>query len=107
MYASQEAIKSVEAKMEKLTLKDFDGENVDNMASWLLGACRFLKANKATPYDEIGLIAKALSSSSMPDYNQLVNTVYNGHCLGFKKTTVKELIHHAVTDYNTRLAKGE
>ena len=57
MFASRKAVRSIEAKLEKLTLKDFDGENVSNMVSWIRGATRFLKANNTMPYDEIGVVA--------------------------------------------------
>ena len=107
MFASREAVRSIESKLEKLTLKDFDGENVSNMASWIQGATRFLKANNATPYDEIGVVARALSTSSTSGYNQLVEMIYNNHRLGIKKTTVENILHHAVEDFNTRLAKNE
>ena len=101
MYASKEVIKYIETKLEKFTLKAFDGENIDNMASWLCDTMRFLKANNATPYNELGLVARALSSSSAVAYNQLVDAVYNNHCLGVKTATVKTMLHHAVEDYNT------
>jgi len=35
MFASREAVRSIEAKLEKLSLKDFNVENVSNMASWI------------------------------------------------------------------------
>ena len=57
MFASREAVRLIEAKLEKLTLKDFDGENVSNMVGWIRGATRFLKANNTMPYDEIGVVA--------------------------------------------------
>ena len=72
-------------------LKDFDGENVSNMASWIRGATRFLKANDATLYDEIGVVARALSTRSMTAYNQLIEMIYNNHRLGIKKTMVENM----------------
>ena len=33
--------------------------------------------------------------------------IYNNHCLGIKKTTVEYILHHAVEDFNTRLAKNK
>ena len=107
MFASREAVRSIEAKLEKLSLKDFDGENVSNMASWIRGATGFIKANDATPYDEIGVVARALSTSSTVAYNQLVEMIYNNHRLGIKRTMVENMLHHGVEDFNTRLAKGE
>jgi hypothetical protein len=93
--------------LEKLSLKDFDGENVSNMASWIRGATRFLKANDAMLYDEIGVVARALLTSSTVAYNQLVEMIYNNHWLGIRRTTVENMLHHVVEDFNTRLAKGE
>jgi len=49
MFALCEAVRSIKVKLEKLSLKDFDGENVSNLASWIRGATRFHKANDATP----------------------------------------------------------
>ena len=77
------------------------------MASWIRGATRFLKANIAMPYDEIGVVTRALSTSSTSGYNQLVEMIYNNHHFGIKKTTVENILHHAVEDFNTRLAKNE
>ena len=96
MFASCKAVQSIKVKLEKLSLKDFDGENVSNMASWIRGATRFLKANDATPYYEIGVVARALLKSSTTAYNQLVEMIYNNHRLGIKKTTVENMLHHAV-----------
>jgi len=105
MFASREAVRSIKAKLEKLSLKDFDGENVSNMASWIQGATRFLKANDAMLYDEIGVVARALSTSSTVAYNQLVEMIYNNHRLGIRKTTVENMLHHAVEDFITRIGE--
>ena len=77
------------------------------MASWIGGATRCLKANDATPYDEIGVVARAISTSSMAACNHFVEMIYNNHRLGIKKTTVENMLHHAAEDFNTRLVKGE
>jgi len=107
MFASREDVQSIQAKLEKLSLKDFDGENVSNMASWIHGATLSLKENNATLYNKIGVVVRALLTSSTTAYNQLVEMIYNNHCLGIKKTMVENMLHHAVEDFNTRLAKGE
>ena len=43
----------------------------------------------------------------MAAYNQLVEMIYNNRQLGIKKTTVENMRHHAVEDFNTKLAKNE
>ena len=100
MFALCKAVQSIKAKLEKLSLRDFDRENVSNVVSWICGATRFLKGYDSTLQDEIGVVVRALLTSSMAAYNQLVEKIYSNHHLGIKKKMVEYMLYHVVEDFN-------
>ena len=67
------SMRAVTRRLEKLTLGDFDGENVKNSISLIRGAIGLLDNNNALPPDIVDIIFRIMKTSSTTEFNTHVN----------------------------------
>jgi len=65
---SEPALRTLITKFEKLTLQDFDGEDVTMACGWIRGVINVLRPGKMLPQDYMAIVFKILKTASSADF---------------------------------------
>lgn len=85
--------------LQDTSLKDFDGENVTEFASFSRRAIEQLRINDAMPGDVLTITATALKMCETEEFTSYISTMYNNHMLGVRNCNVEDMPLAAETEY--------
>lgn len=100
---SETALRGLTSALNKLRLKDFDGENVLNCVSFVKSAITLLKDNSQLPNDIETTIYEIFGSSSCTDFNNLVGGYKLSKTLKLKTVSIDEILTAIETDYQDKI----
>ena len=100
---SETALRGLTSVLNKLRLKDFDGENVLNCVSFVKAAITLLKDNNQLPNDTETTIYEIFGSSSCPDFNNLVGGFKLSKTLKLRTLTLDEILTAIEKDYQDKI----
>jgi hypothetical protein len=99
LASSAQSLRGLTLQLEKLTIKDIDGENVADYVSFARGAIEQLRNNNALPIDVLTILVDALKVSSTESFNAFVTSMYNNHVQGVKSVTAEDVLRAAEEEY--------
>jgi hypothetical protein len=99
LASSAQSLRGLTLQLEKLTIKDIDGENVADYVSFARGAIEQLRNNNALPIDVLTILVDALKVSSTESFNAFVTSMYNNHVQGVKTVTAEDVLRAAEEEY--------
>jgi hypothetical protein len=105
--SSDQSLRFLNQRLEKLTLKDFQGENVLTLGSFVRGTKALLENCDALPRDMLSLIGQALQTSSTTTFNNLIEQMMNNHRYGVYPLTLDTLLHRAEQAYSEMISLGK
>jgi len=71
---SEPALRKLIGQLGKLTLQDFDGENVTTACGWIRGVINILKAGRMLPHDHMTIVCKVLKTASHAEFVTQITT---------------------------------
>lgn len=106
---TSKSLRALTTKLEKLQLRDFDGENVQRASSYLKGTITILKSHDALPHDIENSIFKIFINSSTSDFNSFVSHLQNSRktVLVRSQLNPEDLLNQIEAEYNNLLSTGE
>lgn len=103
MASTEVSLRAVVKQLEKLCLKDIDGENVTQVSSWIRGALIYLKNNQALPSDTVYLITQILKTCPSDEFKKFIGTIYTNHRIHISTILVEELLDYAKSEYKSMI----
>ena len=106
LSTSNEALRSLIAKLGNLKLTDFDGENVIQACTFIENMSIMLRDNDMTPKDFDESVHKVFKYSTCPDFVKLVEHIASNMRFGIKEYETTEYLTILEEEYSTKISAG-
>ena len=107
LASTSASLRTVSRQVERLSLKDFPGENVVTACSFLRGAIEQLKNGSALPSDIIDLIAETFKKATTKEFATYIATLHTLHEVGNPRLSVESLLSKAEEKYTAMVASDK